>query len=318
MLNLTYTLTNDLRKTLSVLEPLRKDILLTPLSSTALLGLGWDTTLLRVYGSFHLAHDDITKSDVASILTSHPSRFGNPLAREITNYRKTMATIAFDWLANDSEIAAKDILTIWLMLHEGMHTKPSSRVTDALKKSLKELLLYVNSSHEHPILTAGTIYATLSSLPEAPSDHGKLARLATYMFFYKFSYDMRGFLVIEDPLMENSKQAQSILDDMAQTGNLTRWLGFFAQATFEATEAVLNRIAAAKGKQETSPLWDLTDRQKEILILVEEPGSTMSNKKVQRRWNVSQITASRDLSKLVTLGLLYSHGKGRSIYYTKI
>jgi len=35
-------------------------------------------------------------------------------------------------------------------------------------------------------------------------------------------------------------------------------------------------------------------------------------------FKVSQITASRDLSKLGALGLLFIHGKGRSVYYTKI
>ena len=29
-------------------------------------------------------------------------------------------------------------------------------------------------------------------------------------------------------------------------------------------------------------------------------------------------TASRDLTKLVKLGLVFSHGKGRSVYYTKV
>ncbi len=45
---------------------------------------------------------------------------------------------------------------------------------------------------------------------------------------------------------------------------------------------------------------------------------TITNKKVQKLFKVSQITASRDLAKLASVGLLFTHGKGRSVYYTKV
>ncbi len=63
--------------------------------------------------------------------------------------------------------------------------------------------------------------------------------------------------------------------------------------------------------------FDLNERQKEIISLVDKPNSKISNKHVQKIFNVSQITASRDLAKLASLGLLFAISKGRSTFYTK-
>jgi len=67
-----------------------------------------------------------------------------------------------------------------------------------------------------------------------------------------------------------------------------------------------------------SSFWKLNGRQQSILSVLENPGEKITNKDVQKKFGVSQITASRDLSHLTTLGLLLAHGKGRSVYYTKV
>ena len=64
--------------------------------------------------------------------------------------------------------------------------------------------------------------------------------------------------------------------------------------------------------------WQLNDRQKSILGFLENPDATITNKRVRSLFKISQITASRDLTKLANLGLLFAHGKGRSVFYTKV
>ena len=54
----------------------------------------------------------------------------------------------------------------------------------------------------------------------------------------------------------------------------------------------------------SSSFWDLNERQKVILGILDQPGVSITNKTVQKRFKISQITASRDLSKLAILGLL--------------
>jgi predicted HTH transcriptional regulator len=65
------------------------------------------------------------------------------------------------------------------------------------------------------------------------------------------------------------------------------------------------------------PTYQLSLRQKQILSLAEPPNTLVSNKLVQDTFRISQITASRDLAKLASLGLLIPHGHGRSTSYSK-
>ncbi|OGK57462.1 hypothetical protein A3H83_03340 [Candidatus Roizmanbacteria bacterium RIFCSPLOWO2_02_FULL_39_8] len=64
-------------------------------------------------------------------------------------------------------------------------------------------------------------------------------------------------------------------------------------------------------------LLSLNSRQREIIQMLEDPKSRITNKQVQKKFSVSQITASRDLAKLTIVGVLFSHGKGRSTWYSK-
>ena len=67
----------------------------------------------------------------------------------------------------------------------------------------------------------------------------------------------------------------------------------------------------------SASLWRLSNRQKLIMEKLENPNIKITNREVAKMFAVSQITASRDLSKMVNLGILLPHGKGRSVYYTK-
>lgn len=316
MLNITYTITDELRKTLSVIEPLRKEILVTSIPVRVLHKLRWEATVRRVYGSFYLAGRALTRSDVSDTLTLHARRFANSLAQEIVNYRRALFLISFDWLASPDTVSPKTVLTIYTMLFEHTRTRIHPRTIEVLKQYLKEFLGYVNSSSEHPVLIAGTVYASLATFPELSDDKGRLARLVSYLYLYKLGYDIRDLLTIEEPLLANRERVNLILSEGQKSGNLTSWLSFFASSVYESLEKTEKRIATAPAVRETSHIWELSDRQKEILVMLDEPGTSITNKKVQRRFSVSQITSSRDLAKLTSLGLLYPHGRGRSIYYT--
>lgn len=316
MLNITYTITDELRKTLSVIEPLRREILLTPIPNRVLHKLRWDALIRRVYCSLTLSERQLTKGEVADTIATHSVRKAQPLTQEITNYRNALSLVSFEWLANPNTVSPKAIVSLYALLLDHTRTQVSTRTLDALKHFLKEFLSYINSSKEHPVLVAGTVYASLSTLPELEQDNGRLAMLGTYLFLYKLGFDVRDLLVIEEPLLLSHDRMKTLLSEAKRSGNLSPWLSFFAGSVYEALGETEKRLASAPTIRETPHIWELTDRQKQILASLSEPGSSVTNKKVQRTFTISQITASRDLARLTTLGLLYPHGKGRSIYYT--
>ena len=102
-------------------------------------------------------------------------------------------------------------------------------------------------------------------------------------------------------------------------GNMTLFLEYFVYGMSASLEKIMDDIRSLKtGEYLPASFWKLNSRQKAIMETLENPEEKITNKQVQKRFNVSQITASRDLTNLTNLGLLLTHGKGRSIYYTKV
>ena len=83
-------------------------------------------------------------------------------------------------------------------------------------------------------------------------------------------------------------------------------------------EKVLKSVESINFEPTKLATWKLTERQKKIMEKLENPNIQITNRDVQKMFTVSQITASRDLSKMVNLGILLPHGKGRSIFYTRV
>jgi Fic family protein len=116
----------------------------------------------------------------------------------------------------------------------------------------------------------------------------------------------------ENVFKENHKRALN-------TTSLTLWLEYFAESILEQTEEIFQSIKNPKtGMIDSGKSYcELNERQRSILSFLDQPQMTITNRQVQRKYKISQITASRDLTKLTNLGCLFSHGKGRSVYYTR-
>jgi len=104
-----------------------------------------------------------------------------------------------------------------------------------------------------------------------------------------------------------------------RSNNLTEWLEYFVQGIavemvrLEARIKTLERIVGQAALPQASAM-DLNPRQIRALeFLVQEPKLTTA---LYRQWNrVSRATAQRDLSDLVSRGILVQQGVGRGTYY---
>ena len=124
---------------------------------------------------------------------------------------------------------------------------------------------------------------------------------------------------MEEFIENDFRNFQDIVSDAHTSKNITKLFGYFINAVAIESDKILRKIR----KREFITIlpesyYDLTQRQREILSVLEQPGAQISNKTVQKRFLVSQITSFRDLSKLSSLGILFVHGKGRSVYYTRV
>jgi len=146
------------------------------------------------------------------------------------------------------------------------------------------------------------------------------ASLIGDIFLFKKGYDCHQLYEMESYYLEHRHEFLQLINDKNTTNRLTRWISFCAKAhecqLKEIGHAIQNTSYNNLTEKENQ-LTKLNRRQKMILEIFANPDNRITNRQVQKMCQVSQITASRDLSRLAMLGLLFTHGKGRSIYYTR-
>lgn len=331
----SYALGSQLRTAFMHIEELRKEILLTPLSPHFVLSLQWETIVRKTHWSLSLSDGKYSEKEIESILTKQKDHLSKE-ARLVANYKDALDYIASEWLANDHPISIRTIALLHEKLFSGVLEKralgrfrnESKTIASYqapppghIERTATSLLQNLNQTpnKENPIILAGLVHIQILRILPFLDGNGRIARLLALLVLYKFGYDIKGFICLEQGYRKDLKTYYRIVDMSLESGNLTPWLEFFVQNFITELEGVVEKLKVKRTISiENSSFARLSDRQKAILNMVQKPGENISNKLVQKRFRVSQITAARDLGKLKTLGLFISLGKGRSTSYRRI
>lgn len=305
MINLSYSLSPGLRQSLKEIDNLRGLILLEPLSSQTELSLKWETRLNRLS---HLTSDtlSLSKPEIAHMLTVQLKGKLTFQQQELINYQKAMDYILENWLASNRKVTPETILEIY-----EVSSKPSFgtfKNDETKSDELNQVLNYLSVEEEHPVIKAAISFIEVLSISPFPGGNGKIACLISYLYLYRQGFDIKGFLSIEDFLIKN----------ISTELNLTVWIEIYTENFLKHLEQIKDKITTTQTTANTKYKAHLNERQKEILLILDNPDMAITNKKIQKIFKISQITASRDLTKLANLGLIFSHGNGRSIYYIKL
>ncbi len=312
MLPLSYTISSDLRELLGSVDELRTNILVTPLSPSTEHALSWEATVGRISGSLSLGGVKLTKRDIEKIL----SRQAKTKPSIVSGYLGGINFVHDLWTANSQVVTVSALDTLARLVYVGPFA-PYKQIFGSSQKPIRQLLTYLENQTEHPVVHAGIALGILSGAI-LPADHpGLVSRLIAILFLAKDGYDLRGMAAIEQEWAREASSYHVALSTIQHEGNLNHWLLFFAQSV-EASYTKLKERLGSSIRRESSKLWTLNERQRAILHLVDDPGISITNKIVQKRFRISQITASRDLAKLTALTLLFPHGKGRSVFYTRV
>jgi len=310
MIDFSYNLSTELRESLEKIEDCRRQVILTMLSPKSELTLKWEKLAEKIYGISVLGKDGWEKGQIIKILASGGKK-RRSREKRVISIRRAFDYIHFNWFISSEEITEKTVGTIYEKLCIGKYKTGNEQIIS--------LLRFVEKANEHPIVKAGIIYNQIINLSPFDQENLVMASLLSYLFLNKYGYNFRGFMVLEECFLKSKGEYQEILVKTKESGNITLWLEYFARGLTEQLEKVVREISKENFQNGKSPsFWDLSERQKEILSILENPDVKMTNRKAQKLFGVSQITASRDLTKLATLGLVLQHGKGRSVFYTKI
>lgn len=311
MLPFSYTITSDLRENLRQIDLLRAPILTTPLPVEAEHMLRWQARVNRIGGSLTLAGIKVSKNEIEQALAGGHKQ-GSPI---VLGYNNAITHIENTWIANTKSVTVDAIAGIKDMVHIGPFAS-YKREAVSMQKPLKQLFQYLESQ-EHAVIHAGIASGILTSSIFPQNHPGLVSRLCATLYLSNEGYLLRGLAAPEHQWALDPGAYRTALESISREGNLNVWLLYFAQSLYTHYEKLAAQIAQP-AKLPQSKIALLNDRQRAIMHLLDNPQASITNKTVQKRFRISQITASRDLAKLTALGLFLPHGKGRSVSYTRI
>lgn len=309
MLAISYLHSPNILSSLKQIDASRQAILLAPLQPQKELALRWDATINSVQCSLRLSQLDLKKEAISALLSTKTKKIQPPAERAAIAYKKGIDYIAQYWIANPETVATKTIAHLQAISYEDSTTEANA--------DIQMILDYLQVKPDHAVIQAAIAFHFLTQR-EAVLSQNITARLLSRLFLYKYGYDCKGFISPEQHWAETQATLHELVRNSAISGNITGFIEYFVQGIEGHLAVTADKVLNSTEQVTESHFAHLNERQKQMVIFLDNPNTSLSNAMVQRMHRVSQITASRDLAKLNALGLVIPHGKGRSVYYTKV
>jgi len=198
---------------------------------------------------------------------------------------------------------------------------------DMFKKEIKRFLAYANDEQEdaffvHPVIKAIILHFWLAYLHPFVDGNGRLARAIFYWYLLKHEYWAFGFLPLSGVIKASPAQYRDAYLYTEQDDNdLTYFIEYNIK---KITQAIKEFEEYAERKRKESVVMsgiardnhNINDRQIQLLrYFYKNQGATTSASMYKNIYNVSYVTAGKDLKELEHKGFLISKKKGRSINY---
>ncbi len=315
MINLSYNLSEKISENLLKINELRTKILLTPIKPSNEIKLRWESNINKAYWGLTLAGNKLSKNQMLKLMSNPLPKKLSDSEKEVISYTNTLRVIYEDWSASKTAFNTKTVLDMY-----DLSCKPvfgsSSSYYKSKEEEVAQILKFIESGKDHPVIKSGLLQIEIIKLSPFENGTGRVARLLSHQMLSRYGYDVRGLLTLEEYYRSDLVSLREATKSIEKYKNATKWLEYFTEGVKKELEKLLRTVESLEHSQ-TKSNWKLSDRQKKIIELFENPEIKITNKLIQKEFRISQITASRDLSKMVNLGILLPHGKGRSVFYTK-
>lgn len=316
MTGISFTITPITADNLNAIDALRVKILATPMPYLEERKLRWHATITHIIGSLSLSGMPVSHGQVMTYLL-HPSKKPDQIEHAVLAYKNILDWFAESWTANPKPISFSLLEAFARVLLPERLVTPSLRADE---HDIRHLLAYISTQSDHPVILAGVAHGLLAETAISETTHGMFTNLVRTLMFTKYGYDCRGWIALEPYCNEDKNRYYRALSSIERTGQQTAWIEYFTAMTkiaYESLESVISGKSVSPFTATPAALWQLNDRDQKLLRILESPTNRITNHDLQTLFHISQVTASRTLTRLTALGLLYTHGKGRSVYYTK-
>ena len=323
MASIAYNISPRVRRHIRSSEELLTKLLTSPLSPQDELRNSWGTTIERVFYSSKLTGMQLTKDQIARLLTLNPTppiKVGDISQDlvELVNYKSAIDYIHNEWVAANKPISLDMVKTLYDIACLPTKGEPGQLYNSRLPE-IKAFLQYIQAGNEHPIIQAAIAHIQILLISPFTVGNGTVARLLGYLFMANQGYTFRKMLTLEEFFFTNLENTKEVRDIVKKSQNFTLWIEYYTWGIAAQLKKSVEKVERNVDIPEIPvSFWKLNKRQKEIVNKLQNPDMFITNKDVQTSFGVSQITASRDLAKLAKLGIVVQKGKGRSTYYIKI
>lgn len=314
----SYTITEKIKNLLATSDKLRAKILLTPVSTRVEREIKWFFKVERIKWAMAFTETPLSDFEIIKILGSPYPKKPTMVEKQVFALKNVFEYIQETWTASPKPV---ELVTIKRIYEIGCKPYMGRMLglTDMSLKMVYDTFNFLNQGKEHPIILAGIAQVEFVNARLLEYGNPVVARLLSYLMLYKNGYDIRGMYNLDEYHKKDLQVYNTLLDTVSNLPNITAWLEYYAQGVVENLENSLQKINdESLITKRTKTILKLNHRQKELLSTLEKPGTKVTNKDFQKLFGVSQITASRDLSRLTNLGFLLTQGKGRSVFYTKV
>ena len=292
----------------------------------------------NAYASTNIEGNTLTKSEVEMLLSGKNVLKTEREKKEVLNYIFTLKNL--DNLISGKKLSEKDIKKIHLNVVKGtldkkswegsfrdvqvfVGNKKTGRIDfvppkpEEIRSQLKDFLLWFNSENEiHPVIEAGITHYEIARIHPFVDGNGRVARVLALWVLRSRGFDDKRLLVLDDYYNNDRKSYYEALKTVdRKTLNMTKWLEYFTYGVLVAFEDLRQKVLRLSGgKRAEGRQIKLTPRQQKIVEYINQFGS-ISNKNVQEILGVKRQMATKELTKLVELGVIKKEGSFKDAKY---
>ena len=317
MQTIAYTISPYILRQLNRLEAIRQQIILYPMPPKRELGMQFQATIDRVHYGLALTDEHVHPEKIKTILANQivfsmqkKVPYKDNLQKDVLQYKKALDYIKREWNMSSQTISVKTLLNLY-----SLTGGPQIKIPE---NELHDIVGYLHASADNPFIQAALAKLLIRKLFSNSPETELFSTMSSYIFLYQSGMNCRNLLVLEKPWVLENKLFNGYYATSVSKPNVTGWLEYFIKTVCEELEKTYESFSHSQSKLEEEKIGKLNDRQKVIMTLLDDPQAIITNRTIQKIFHISAITASRDLTKLTALGLLFQQGKGRSVRYTRI
>lgn len=169
-----------------------------------------------------------------------------------------------------------------------------------------------------PLLLAGLFHKQFVVIHPFVDGNGRTARLATNFLLAGLGLNFFNLLSFENYYNQNvTRYFQQVglfgnYYELVDSLDFTAWLEYFADGILDE----LLRLEKSINQTTATPASRLQAHHQQILDTIDQHGF-VTDRDYAKLTERAKATRSLDFRKLIELGLIQRHGRGRSIYYTR-